>query len=493
MTDSENAPDILPGLSASATRIDTKKLEGVPWDHSGEHPGSPLFWRIISRALNIAWTYIFRNIEADPHPEVEGGVVSTSTHINGLVDPLALIATQERRIITIGRHDLMTMPVIGWITRRMGSQPVIRKAELSRGVGDADFAKMINQRSMLTMSHCVASGHAAIVMPEGKSHQDSRLHALRTGPLRFTLNAACIAHQKGLPAPVIQPVGLHFRCHHWFRTDVYVEFTNPIRIPLLPDEDHRKRLINGEWVEPPAEVVIPLRDRLYNELSILTPDAPDWETYRAWHLLGHLRANTSGTPLRTLKEEVLAARAVRERLRQSVGDSELVVDAREAAEILHSNELDARILDQSGRIKAKPRWMAGVFGVLVMLLTSPITLPSTGLQALVTWYAGDRTDEGLDARTTHHMLGAGLSPLIFWPVFCLATILLFEGVTPMFPVYFAISMVVIHISNLVFLRGYDMWTDFATTSRSAKLASSDQGRRVEELVQSINPGLGALK
>ena len=261
----------------------------------------------------------------------------------------------------------------------------------------------------------------------------------------------------------------------------------------MPDEDHRKRLINGEWVEPPAEVVIPLRDRLYNELSILTPDAPDWETYRAWHLLGHLRANTSGTPLRTLKEEVLAARAVRERLRQSVGDSELVVDAREAAEILHSNELDARILDQSGRIKAKPRWMAGVFGVLVMLLTSPITLPSTGLQALVTWYAGDRTDEGLDARTTHHMLGAGLSPLIFWPVFCLATILLFEGVTPMFPVYFAISMVVIHISNLVFLRGYDMWTDFATTSRSAKLASSDQGRRVEELVQSINPGLGALK
>ena len=112
---------------------------------------------------------------------------------------------------------------------------------------------------------------------------------------------------------------------------------------------------------------------------------------------------------------------------------------------------------------------------------------------MVTWYAGDRTDEGLDARTTHHMLGAGLSPLIFWPVFCLATILLFEGVTPRFPVYFAISMLVIHISNLVFLRGYDLWTDFTTTSRSAKLASSDQGRRVEELVQSINPGLGALK
>jgi hypothetical protein len=137
--------------------------------------------------------------------------------------------------------------------------------------------------------------------------------------------------------------------------------------------------------------------------------------------------------------------------------------------------------------------MIGVLGVLVMLLASPITIPSTGLQAFVAWYAGDRTDEGLDARTTHHMLGAGLSPLIFWPAICLAAIFLIEGVTPMSPVYLAISMVAIHISNLVFLRGYDMWTDFATASRSAKLASSDQGRRVEELVRSINPGLGALK
>tara|TARA_B100002049_G_scaffold111198_1_gene82039 strand:- start:332 stop:607 length:276 start_codon:yes stop_codon:yes gene_type:complete len=91
------------------------------------------------------------------------------------------------------------------------------------------------------------------------------------------------------------------------------------------------------------------------------------------------------------------------------------------------------------------------------------------------------------------MLGAGLSPLIFWPVFCLVTIFLIEGVTPLFPVYLVISMAAIHISNLVFLRGYDMWTDFATASRSAKLASSEQGRRVEELVRSINNGLGALK
>ena len=224
VTESENAPDVLPRLSGSASRGNGRKLEHLPWDHSGKHPGNRPFWEVIRRAVDIAWSYVIRHSEMDSPPEIEGGSVYASTHINGLIDPLAIMKSQDRRIIAIGRHDIMTMPVIGWITRRIGSQPVIRRAELERGVSAPEFAKRITKRSMLTMANCIASGHAAIVMPEGKSHQDSKLHALRTGALRFTLNAASIAHERELPRPVIQPVGLHYRCHYWFRTDVYVEF-----------------------------------------------------------------------------------------------------------------------------------------------------------------------------------------------------------------------------------------------------------------------------
>jgi hypothetical protein len=493
MANSENAPDELPGLSSSATRINVRKLESLPWDHSGKHPGNRLFWEVIRRAVDIAWSYVIRHSEMDSPPEVEGGSVYASTHINGLIDPLAIMQSQDRRIIAIGRHDIMTMPVIGWITRRIGSQPVIRRAELERGVSDPEFAKKINKRSMLTMANCIASGHAAIVMPEGKSHQDTKMHALRTGALRFALSAASIAHERELPQPVIQPVGLHFRCHFWFRTDVFVEFGEPITIPLLEDTQHHSSLAGGEWLEPPAEQVIPLRDELYESLTHVTPNAPDWETYRAWHLLGHLRANSSTSSLSSLKQEVLAARDIREQLILIENTSSLVEDAKEAADILHSVGLDARTLDVRGRIKTDLRLERGALGILAMLLTAPITIPTTGLQAFVGWYAGDHTDEGIDSRTTHHMIGALFSPLFFWPLISLAFLFSLFGASLLLPIYLAVSLPIIHISNLVFLWGYDMLTDFGDARRRRRLASSATGGRLEELVEQLVPRLGVLK
>ena len=493
MANSENAPDELPGLSSSATRINVRKLESLPWDHSGKHPGNRPFWEVIRRAVDIAWSYIIRHSEMDSPSEVEGGSVYASTHLNGLIDPLAIMKSQDRRIIAIGRHDIMTMPVIGWITRRIGSQPVIRRAELERGVSNPEFAKRINKRSMLTMANCIASGHAAIVMPEGKSHQDTKMHALRTGALRFTLNASSIAHERGLPQPVIQPVGLHFRCHYWFRTDVFVEFGEPITIPLLEDTQHHSSLAGGEWLEPPAEQVIPLRDELYESLTHVTPNAPDWETYRAWHLLGHLRANSSTSSLSSLKQEVLAARDIREQLILIENTSSLVEDAKEAADILHSVGLDARTLDVRGRIKTDSRLERGALGILAMLLTAPITIPTTGLQAFVGWYAGDHTDEGIDSRTTHHMIGALFSPLFFWPLISLAFLYSLFGASLLLPIYLAVSLPIIHISNLVFLWGYDMLTDFGDARRRRRLASSATGGRLEELVEQLVPRLGVLK
>ena len=48
---------------------------------------------------------------------------------------------------------------------------------------------------------------------------------------------------KEIPPPIIQPVGLHFRCHHWFRTDVYVEYPEPLQIPVIEDPLHSASLI----------------------------------------------------------------------------------------------------------------------------------------------------------------------------------------------------------------------------------------------------------
>ena len=499
VSDSGEAPDIDPVLSSGALKINPKKLEKVPWDHTGDHPGSNVAWAAIKALAALSKSYIFRNNEEERPVNSKGGRVYASMHINGLIDPLCIILSQEKRPITMGRHDLATMPFIGWLTRRMGNQPVIRRAEQASGIVDSEYSKSINHRTLLTMAHCISGGHGAVVMPEGKSHQDSKLHHLRTGAMRFSLNAAAIADAKGLPPPTIQPVGLHFRCHHWFRTDVYVEYAEPLEIPVIEDPTHAANLIDGIWSEPPEEKVLQLRDELYGRLSPITPDAPDWETYRAWHLLGHLRSKSRGVSLTKYSEEVKASREVRDSLKANE-NTEILDKSRQASTILHSKQLDARAISDDFTINKKVEYSRGIIGIIFMMIAAPLSIPSTGIQALLGRYLGDNSDEGIDARTTHHMFAAFFSPITIWPLFGISISYHAlhdsahgaELLAAMAIFVFLIS-IMFHISNLIMLSGYDLWTDFRASLRRRGLAHSEEGETLNNLITSILPQLVALK
>ena len=491
MSDMQGAPDIEPELTSGAMKLRKKKLDNMSWDHKGRHPGNPFFWKIILTMIGVGLRYIFRSSHYEKIPDFKGGRVLCSMHINGLVDPATLIRSQDRRIISMGRHDLMTMPLIGWFSRRMGSQPVIRKSEIERGISDVEYAKKINDRTLLTMTNCIASGYNAMVMPEGKSHQDSHLHRFKTGPMRFALNAASIAKHRGLPNPALQPVGLHYRCHHWFRTDVFVEFQEPIPVLAPEVSGAPKKLSSGIWEEPPSDVVHNLRDTLFSSLSEVTPDAPDWETYRAWHLIGHIKANTSNYQLKSFREEVLAAREVRGALQFGQTTEILMTPALEAAQILNDDQLDGRALTGI-KLDSRIAWTNAAIGFFLMILMSPITLPSTGIQAFFAWYLGDRTDEGIDARTTYHFLAAMFSPILFWLPLAIITAFLLHTHSLLIIATVMLILLMIHISNLVFLFGYDCWSDFSTSRRIAKLASSDRGKRLEKLISDVTTNLNLL-
>ena len=491
VSDMHDAPDIEPELTSGAMKLRRKKLDNLSWDHTGRHPGNPYFWKIILILIGVGLRYIFRRSHYEKIPDFEGGRVISSIHINGLVDPATLVSSQDRRIISMGRHDLMTMPLVGWFSRRMGSQPVIRKSEIENGVSDEEYARKINDRTLLTMTNCIASGYNAMVLPEGKSHQDPHLHRFKTGPMRFALNAASIAKHRGLPNPALQPVGLHFRCHHWFRTDVFVEFQEPIPVHAPEVPGAPERLSSGLWEEPPSDQVHNLRDTLFSSLSEVTPDAPDWETYRAWHLIGHVKSNASNSQLKSFRAEVLAAREVRDALLNGQTKEDLLAPATEAAKILNDNQLDGRALTGI-KLDSRIVWPKAAIGIFLMILMSPITLPSTGVQAFFAWYLGDRTDEGIDARTTYHFLAAMFSPILFWLPLAIVTAFLIHPPS-MLSIAAVISiLLIIHISNLVFLFGYDCWSDFSSSRRRAKLAASDRGKRLEELISDVKTNLNLL-
>jgi len=64
-----------------------------------------------------------------------------------------------------------------------------------------------------------------------------------------------------------------------------------------------------------------------------------------------------------------------------------------------------------------------------------------------------------------------------------------------FPINLVIAasiVILIHASNLVFLLGYDYWTDFTDSAKSARLASSEQGNRLIRLIDDVSTNLNLL-
>jgi uncharacterized membrane protein len=193
----------------------------------------------------------------------------------------------------------------------------------------------------------------------------------------------------------------------------------------------KEELESGGWKEPDVESVCALRDNLEEKLAPLTPNAPNWSTNRAWHLLGHLRNRAIGKIPNDWREEVLAARKERDKL-PIEGDDLLMKKAYSAAEILYKNSLDGRDLTISGELrKANP--LVGIARIpilLLSLLTLPIFIISCGVQTILGYKLGNKTDEGLDARTSFQFMVAMFVSLLLWPLIALVIIFSIPIISP---------------------------------------------------------------
>ena len=448
--------DALPVLSKSATKMKMDKLLSTPLpSYDGSTPGSfvwthTAWW--IARRVRAAQ---FRTREATGRDTLptDRGNLCCAWHTNGLIDPLAIALNHNRFFVLGGRHDLVTRPLLSWWTRRMAVQPVVRKAELLRGGCSEEEATQINGRSLLMLATGISEGFGCVLFPEGTSHSESSMLRFRTGPMRTVLAAGAIAKSRGNELPAVIPIGLHFRNRELFRTDEWVEYGAPLQ---LVDDDIPDELVeavkDGKWSEPPADKVTALRDKLRLELVPMTPNTSDWSEYDALHLMGHVEARRSGQPLSSWREEVLAARALRDAL-QPAGmslmnpevpaiENPVLPPAKAAAQLLRDRGLDGRDLNAAGtdlRTFNPAKVIAPLIRLPIALLMLPICVYAFGGQVAMGRLLGDSTDEGLDARTSYHFLAAMFGSLMFWP---LLTIL-------------AVWLAVSNVSSLTDLIGFD--------------------------------------
>jgi 1-acyl-sn-glycerol-3-phosphate acyltransferase len=430
--------DLLPELSKSANNMKMGRLLNTPApSFEGKTPGSR-FWTWVAFTLARRVRSVqFRTSKVSGYENIpnDRGVLFSAWHTNGLIDALGIMLPNPKYFVMGGRHDLVTRPILGWWTRKLAVQPVVRKAELLRGGCSEEEATHLNGKTLLSLSKGISRGFGCVLFPEGTSHDESHMIRFRTGPMRTVLAAAAISISENKPLPVIVPVGLHYRVRHYFRTDQWIEFGKPI---IIEKADIPQQLVEavkqGKWVEPPADQVLALREKLRPKLMNMTPNTSDWDDYRGIKLLAHIESKYIGQPIQTWKEEVLAARAINKSIKagqtnEGLEDESTYITQKltsikhkavvNAGKLLNEHNLDGRDLNPQGLDLRRANLLKIPFALVrlcIFLALLPISVISLGFQVTLGRLLGDSTDEGVDARTSFQFLAALFGSILAWPI-----------------------------------------------------------------------------
>jgi 1-acyl-sn-glycerol-3-phosphate acyltransferase len=197
----------------------------------------------------------FRRIEVAGAEHVpEGGkVMFALNHPNGLIDPLFILCLAGRPVSFLAKAPLFTMPVVGYFVRAFRCLPVYRRQD------QEDPEK--NRETIQQAINLLSSGNALALFPEGTSHSDPRLKAMRSGAARIALAATAASEDPGVR---VIPVGLYYSRKHAFRSNALLLFGEAL-VPPRVELDSR--------FEPPRETVHAFTEQLAEGLAALTLQA----------------------------------------------------------------------------------------------------------------------------------------------------------------------------------------------------------------------------
>ncbi|MDF2695434.1 MAG: Acyltransferase domain protein, partial [Labilithrix sp.] len=195
----------------------------------------------------------FREIEVAgdvPHPNT-GGRLFAANHVNGLVDPILVLTQAPCPISPVAKSTLWKIPGLRWLLETADAVPIVRRRDVpgkSEGDNEAVFARVA--------AHLHRGGNI-LIFPEGTSHNEPHLLALRSGAGRMLARAR--AH--GGDDLTFQAVALEFDERDVFRSRSLVLFGPVRRVAEMPGSDLAQ------------EITVAIRE----DLSELLVEGATWE------------------------------------------------------------------------------------------------------------------------------------------------------------------------------------------------------------------------
>ncbi|MFL5417733.1 MAG: 1-acyl-sn-glycerol-3-phosphate acyltransferase [Myxococcales bacterium] len=213
-----------------------------------------MLYRIV-RQLVAAALRLFYRLKIRARTVPDGPVMFVGNHPNAMIDPALVFVLTERRVTFLAKAPLFAIPVLGSLLRNLAALPVYRRqddpVQMGRNEGTLDAA-----------AAALAAGGAITIFPEGRSHSEPGLGALKTGAARIVVKAA----RSGARVHVV-PVGLTYEDKTLFRSEVLIEVGEAIDTAVL---------VPGDATGEPAAVRA-ITDRIEEGLRAVTFNMEKWE------------------------------------------------------------------------------------------------------------------------------------------------------------------------------------------------------------------------
>jgi 1-acyl-sn-glycerol-3-phosphate acyltransferase len=204
----------------------------------------------------------FREVEVSGEvpPEATGGRLFAANHTNALVDPILVLTQAPCRISPIAKSTLWNIPGLRWLLDAADAVPIVRRRDHPNKSSEDNEAVFERVASHL------GGGGNILIFPEGTSHNEPHLLALRSGAGRMLARARGDGARAGL---TFQAVALEFDARDVFRSRALVLF-GPVReVDALARE-----LPTGH---APAELAAAVTERARLDLSELLVEGATWE------------------------------------------------------------------------------------------------------------------------------------------------------------------------------------------------------------------------
>lgn len=175
-----------------------------------------------------AWLYYRRFVVSGARKfPSKGPVMLVSNHQNAMMDAIMCCVAAPRQLHFLTRADIFKSPVSNRILRHLNMLPVYRPRD-----GRAKVATL-NQLTFDESEKRIAAGNVISAFPEGNHSNKRAIRPLKKGVARIALRAMKSYNLEKLN---IVPVGLDYSNYENFRTDLYVNFGDPIDLDMYREQ-----------------------------------------------------------------------------------------------------------------------------------------------------------------------------------------------------------------------------------------------------------------